>query len=376
MVIGMNETARKQAATICLLSLAAVSLYLCYLIAKPFLGPIAIAVMLAIAFVPLHSRTQRFVQSGSAAAALSTTLVLLIVTIPIVLLGISVSGELRGLVQSLREQCGTQGVLNPYLAHWGESLMKRLGNYLNLSQLDPYAVLLRWAEQASRSLLSVGAAVVSNFVSFVMDSVVVFFSLFFFFREGRSIRQGLSEILPLNSDQTQRLFTGIGDTLIANLYGGIAVGAAQGILAGVSFWFLGLSAPILWALVTALASLVPIFGSALVWGPASIVLLLGGHWVKALILFMWGAAVVGQVDTIVRPYVVGAHVKVHTLLVFFALLGGVKLFGIIGIFVGPVILSITLVVLDMLRSVNFSWQPSPQSPQRPLSDDKLNKIVI
>jgi len=366
----MNETARKQAAAICLLSLAAVSLYLCYLIARPFLGPIVIALMLAIVFYPLHSRALRFVHNPSGAAALSTTLVLLIVTIPIVLLGISVSGELRGVVQSLREQSGSQGSLSPFLSHLSESLMKHLGNYVNLSQLDPHAVLLRWAEQASRSLFSVGATVVTNLVSFVMDSVVAFFSLFFFFREGKSIRQGLSEILPLSTDQTERLLMGISDTLIANLYGGIAVGAAQGILAGVSFWFLGLSAPILWALVTALASLVPIFGSALVWGPASIWLLLSGHWVKSLILFAWGAAVVGQIDVIVRPYVVSAHVKVHTLLVFFALLGGVKLFGIIGIFVGPVILSITLVVLDMLRSTNFSWQPNPENPQRALPGDK------
>jgi predicted PurR-regulated permease PerM len=139
----MNETARKQAAIICLLGLAAVSLYLCYLIARPFLGPIVIALMLAIVFYPLHSRTLPFVQSPSAAAALSTTIVLVIVTIPVLLLGISVGGELRGVVQSLREQTGSQGSLSPFLSHLGDSLMKRLGNYVNLSELDPHAILLR-----------------------------------------------------------------------------------------------------------------------------------------------------------------------------------------------------------------------------------------
>ena len=232
-------------------------------------------------------------------------------------------------------------------------LLKRLGNYVNLSQFDPHAALLRWAEQASRYLLSLGAAAVTNLLSFVLDTVVVFFSLFFFFREGKSIRQGLSAMLPLYPDQTEKLFAGISETMIANLYGGLAVGAAQGILTGLSFWVLGLAAPILWALVTGLASLVPVVGSALVWGPASILLILSGHWVKALILLIWGAAVVGQVDVVVRPYVVSTRVKVHTLLVFFALLGGVEAFGIIGIFVGPVILSVTLAVLAMLRSTRF-----------------------
>jgi predicted PurR-regulated permease PerM len=367
---GMNETVRKQAAVVCLLGVAAIALYLCYLIAKPFLGPLVIAVMLAIVFHPFHARIQLFLRNPNAAAAVSTILVLLVVTIPVVVLGIPVRGELSAVVQSLNQQSGFQGGLSPYLARLGESLLKRLGDYANLSQLDPQAALLRGAEQASRYLLSISAAIVTNLFSFMLDSVVVFFSLFFFFREGNSIRQGLCAMLPLDVIQTERLLAGISETMIANLYGGLAVGAAQGLLTGLAFWVVGLSAPILWALVTALASLVPVVGSALVWGPATILLFLGGHWVKALVLLGWGAAVVGQVDVVVRPYIVGSHIKVHTLLVFFALLGGVEAFGIVGIFIGPVVLSVTMAVLDMLRTTNFSWQSTRQSTQSGLMNDK------
>jgi predicted PurR-regulated permease PerM len=368
----MSETTRKRAAIVCLAGLAMVAVYLCYLIAKPFLGPVLIAVMLAIVFYPLHTKLQGFFHRPSMAAAISTIIVLVIVTIPVVLLGIFVSGELRALVQTLREQSWLQGGMSLYLAKLGESLLRRLANFVDLSQLDPHAALLRWAEQASRYLFSISAAVVANLSSFVLDTVVVFFSLFFFFREGKNIRQGLSAMLPLYPDQTERLFTGISETMIANLYGGLAVGAAQGILTGLSFWVLGLPAPILWTLVTGLASLVPVVGSALVWGPASILLFLSGHWVKAIILLIWGAAVVGQVDVVVRPYVVSARVKVHTLLVFFALLGGVEAFGIIGIFVGPVILSVTLAVLDMLKTTNFSWQADAESAQHASLNGKPN----
>ena len=367
---SMNHTMRNRAAVICLLGLAAIAFYLCYIIAKPFLGPVMIAVMLAIVFYPLHARTHILFKKPSVAAAVSTTFVLLIVTIPIVLLGISVSSELRTVVQSLRDQTGSQGGLSPYLAHLGESLVKRLSAYVDLSQINLHVTLLRWAEQASRPLLSIGAAAATNLLSFVLDTVVVFFSLFFFFREGKTICHGLSAMLPLNPDQTERLFTGISETMIANLYGGLAVGAAQGILTGLSFWILGLSAPILWALVTGLASLVPVVGSALVWGPASILLILNGHWMKALILLIWGAAVVGQVDVVVRPYVVSTRVKVHTLLIFFALLGGVEAFGIVGIFVGPVILSLTLAVLDMLKTIDFSSWTASESGQGASLNDK------
>jgi predicted PurR-regulated permease PerM len=110
-----------------------------------------------------------------------------------------------------------------------------------------------------------------------------------------------------------------------------------------------------------------------VWGPASILLFLGGHWLKGLMLLAWGGAVVGQVDVIVRPFVVSAGVKAHTLLVFFALFGGVKAFGIIGIIVGPLILSIALAALAMLTSTKFSWQSEPGSAQGASFNEKRTK---
>jgi predicted PurR-regulated permease PerM len=361
MATGINETVRKQAAVSCLLGLAAITGYLCYLIARPFLAPLVIAVMLAIVFHPLHLKIRTFLRNPNAAATISTTLVLVVVAIPLVVLGISLSGELSAVIQSLRDRSASQGGLSPYLTYLGDELLKRLGNFVNLSQLDPQEALLRGAEQISRYLLSAGAAAVSNLLSFVLDTVVVFFSLFFFFREGENILQGFGAMLPLSSDQTGKLFADIGKTMTANLYGGLAVAAAQGILTGFAFGILGVSAPILWALVTALASLVPVFGSALVWGPVSILLFISGHWIKAIILLAWGAGVVGQVDAVVRPYVIGAQVKVHTLLVFFSLLGGVEAFGIVGIFIGPVILSVTMAILDMLRKTDFSWKSTPRS---------------
>ncbi len=356
-----NETVRRQAAIVFLLALAAITLYLCYLIARPFLVPLVIAVMLAIVFHPVHLKIRTLLGNRNASAAISTALVLIVVAIPLVILGISVSGELSAVLQSLRERSGSQGGLSPYLAYLSRNVLKWFGNYVNLSALNPEEAVLRGAEQISRYLLSVGAAAVSNALSFLLDLVVVFFSLFFFFREGESILQGLGALLPLSPDRTKNLFQRIGETTTANLYGGLAVAAAQGSLTGLAFGVLGLPAPVLWALVTALASLVPLFGSALVWGPAALLLFIHGHWIKAVILLAWGAGVVGQVDALVRPYIVGAHVKVHTLLVFFSLLGGVEAFGIVGIFIGPVILSVTMAVLDMIRNTDFSWKSNPQS---------------
>lgn len=170
----------------------------------------------------------------------------------------------------------------------------------------------------------------------------------------------MGELLPLSPNQVERLFATINNTVIANVCGGLAVAAAQGLLTGLAFWALSAPSPIMWGLLTAVASLVPVVGSAIVWAPACIVLLFGGHWGKALLLLGWGAAVVGQVDVLVRPYVISKQVKIHTLLLFFALLGGVKAFGIMGLFIGPIVISITTAVFGMLGEINSSSQLGQQ----------------
>jgi predicted PurR-regulated permease PerM len=341
---------RKRATTaIFLLVLAAIALYVCYLITRPFLSPIFLALTLAIVFHPVHIRIQASLRNRSTAALLSTILLLFAFLVPIIGLGIVVSRETTNLYQLLNERSAEQGGWNPYVMHALQRVLSWAGRYIDLSLFDFRGSMLRWLAQISHYLFSWGARIVSNFVTFVADAVIAFFTLFFFLREGDEIKQHLAGVLPLSRAQAERLFTGISNSIVANVYGVMAVGASQGVLAGLAFWGLGVPSPVLWGLVTALFSLLPIIGSAAVWGPAAIVLAVSGHWVKALILLGWGAGVVAQADNVVRPYVISERANLSTLAVFFALLGGVKAFGVIGVFVGPVALSFTLVVLEMLR---------------------------
>lgn len=344
---------RKQATTwVFLLALAAVALYFCYIIAKPFLSPIFLAVMIAIVFHPVHARVQARIRGRNTAALVSTLLVLFMLVIPAVGLGVVVSREVTGLYQLLSQRSAAEGGWNPYVMHGMERLLSWAGRYIDLSTFDLRGTILRWLEGISKFLLSWGARAVGNVLSFLGDAVVSFFTLFFLFREGGSMRERVAELLPLNRGQLERLFTGISNSIVANVYGCLAVGVAQGSLASLGFWVLGLPSPVLWGMVTALFSLIPLIGSAAVWGPAVIVLMVGGHLWKGLILLAWGVAVVGQVDSLVRPYVISERANLHTLLVFFALLGGVQAFGVMGLFVGPVVLSVALVVLEMLREMN------------------------
>jgi predicted PurR-regulated permease PerM len=346
---------RGQLTTTFLLALAAIALYFCYLIARPFLNPVFLAVMIAIVFHPVHLRIQARFPSRNTAALISIFLVLLLVVVPAVGLGVVVSQEIRGLYVLLNERSAEQGGWNPYVMHAMEHLLSWAGKYIDLSSLDLRGAVLRWLEQISRTLLSWGAQAVSNTISFLVEAVVAFFTLFFLFREGGSMKERALAIIPLRSGQVERLFTGVSDSIVANVYGCLAVGAAQGTVLSLAFWVLGLPSPILWGVVTGLFSLIPIIGSGAVWLPAAIILAASGHWWKGLMLLVWGAAIVGQIDSLIRPYIISGRVKLHTLLVFFALMGGVKAFGVMGLFIGPVVLSVTLVLLEMLQESNLDY---------------------
>jgi predicted PurR-regulated permease PerM len=139
------------------------------------------------------------------------------------------------------------------------------------------------------------------------------------------------------------------------------VGIAQGLLTGVACAILGVGSPILLGVATAILSLVPIAGSATVWGPAAVILMINGHWIKGLVLIGWGVGVVSTVDNIIRPYFLKRGLRVHTLALLFALLGGVQAFGFVGLFLGPVVVSGGVVLLELLQEESGQIKQTQQS---------------
>jgi len=339
--------------TVFLLVLAAVALYFCYVIARPFLTPIFLALMIAIVFHPIHVRIESRIRRRNLAGLTSTLLVLIAFVLPTVILGVLAAREAHALYIVLSQRSAEQGGWNPYAMHFVDRFSGWAGHSVDLSKVDIRGALVRSLEQVSHSLFSLGTHFLSNIVSFFVEAIIVFFTLFFLFREGESLKLQLASFLPLRSDQFERLFTGISNSIVANVYGCLAVGATQGILMSLGFWALGLPSPVLWGLVTALCSLLPIVGSFVVWGPTTMYLFISGHWVKGLILLFWSAAVVSQVDHLLRTWIISQRANMHPLLMFFALLGGVKAFGALGLFIGPVVVSVTLVALQMLRESNL-----------------------
>jgi predicted PurR-regulated permease PerM len=352
-----RNAASSQRITMAFLAIAAAAaLYVCYLIAKPFVDPILFAAVLAIVFFPLHDRIWHRIRGPNLAALLSTVAVVLIVVIPLVGLGSAVTREVRAAFSSLSAKSAEGGGWEPYAAQKIEKPMQAVGRYVDLSTFDPLTEIRSRLEQLSSWMVRSAGRVVRNLGTFFFDAGVSFFTLFFLFREGRRIRLTMAAALPLDAPRVEGLFNRISETIIANVYGVLAVAIVQGFLLGAALWALGIRSPVLLGMITAVCSLVPVVGTALVWLPAALILLASGHWVKCLILLAWGGGVVSLVDHALRIYVIGGRVKMNTLFVFFALVGGIKAFGILGIFLGPLVLSITFALLGMLREESRAWQ--------------------
>jgi predicted PurR-regulated permease PerM len=362
----MNQ--RSRATIIFLVALSAVTLWFCYLIAKPFLKPVFFAVVLAIVFHPLHAGLHKHIRSANAAALLSTLCALLTIIIPAILLSAALRSELTAVYQSLSAGEAQDGGLITRALQLVEQARMWLGKYIDLSQVDLRAELSDRLKQFSSFLLSHLAGFAGDVTSFVVAAGISFFTLFYLFRDGRAFLRRLSVIIPLSPAQLEKLGAGVSGTIASSMYGGLAVAIAQGTLLGLAFWVLGLPSPVLWGMMTALFSFMPLVGTAMVWLPAAIILVLIGHPVKGLILLAWGAGVVSTVDNIIRPLVISEHMRFHPLYVFFALLGGVQAFGVIGLFVGPAVLALATSLFSLVREEAHAQIDRPDLSSRIASE--------
>ena len=160
----------------------------------------------------------------------------------------------------------------------------------------------------------------------------------------------MRSLSPLSQAEMDRLFNQITDTIHATIYGTVVVACVQGTLGGLMFWWLGLPTPLLWGLVMGLLAIVPVLGAFVVWIPAAIFLALEGSWEKALILILWGGLVVSSIDNLLYPMLVGNRLKLHTVPAFISLVGGLTLFGPAGIILGPMAVTITMMLLEIWRT--------------------------
>jgi predicted PurR-regulated permease PerM len=321
----------------------AAALYLCWLMLQPFVNVLLWASVLAVVFYPMHRRIRARLQSATAAAAVSTLLVLVLILVPLTLLTIAVVHELSGAAAKLQGDTPLLG--------W---LLDRVGQYVDVDREAARKFVAERMQLWGAMLASSTLVVVGGVVGAVVQTALVVFSMFYLFRDGERLRHALYDMLPLQRIQEQEITLRTRDVVAATIYGVLVISAIQGTLGTMIFWFLGLPSPLLWGVVMFFLSMIPMAGSFLVWVPAALYLALTGEYTKAAILVGWGILVIGSIDNFLSPKLVGHRTRLHELLIFFAVLGGLEVFGVLGLVLGPVVVAIALALIEMVRQAHQS----------------------
>lgn len=332
---------RSHVHVLALMAATILGLYICYLMALPFVPALTWAVALAVMFMPFHQWVEATVKQPNVAASTSVLVIGLIVVVPATFLGQRLMTEAVMGAETIRTRVESgewERVVDAYPRV--APIVQRLEQ-----QIDVPGTISRIAA----SLTNIIASFVAGSVIHAIGVVLTFYLLFYFLRDRRAVLSSLRSLSPLSETDMDRVFGRVGDTVHATIYGTLTVAVVQGTLGGLMFWWLGLPAPVLWGLVMGLLAVVPVLGAFIVWIPAALWLALDGSWGKALILTLWGGVIVGGIDNVLYPMLVGNRLKLHTIPAFMAIVGGVMVFGTSGLILGPVTLTVTVLLLEIWR---------------------------
>ena len=312
--------------------------YLLYLVVDPFLVPLGWACVLAVLLGPVQMRLMQRTTRGRA-AALTTLAAALLLIVPATLLSNAFAHEMVDLAQGLQASLA-QGNTASWQQAW-DSLVQRVPY---LSRIDVGSVAEDLLRRAASFLMAQSGAIVTNIAVFFVDLVLALFATFFLLRDSVAIMHAVRRLLPMDEAAREVFIARTADLISAGVTSSVIVASLQGLLGGILFAVLGLSAPVFWGVVMALACLLP-FGSGVVWLPAALFLMATGSMTKGLVLIALGAGVVSSVDNIVRPLLLSGRVQMNGLVIFVSLLGGLNVFGLLGIVLGPIVVVTALALV-------------------------------
>lgn len=344
----------------------------------PFHGAVFWALVLAILFAPLHRRLRKRMPNKNNLAALCTLLAcLLIVIFPVIFVGISLVQEataIYGNAKSGQLNFGSyfQQVVSA-LPPWLSNLLDRFG-LLSLGDLQ--AKFSTVAVQASQLVATKAIDIGQNTLQFVVAFGIMLYLLFFFLRDGWSLAKRIGHATPLSDTYKLQLAEKFTTVIRATVKGNIVVAAAQGALGGFIFWALGIQGPMLWGVLMAFLSLLPAVGASLIWAPVAIYFFATGSTWQAVVLTTFGICVIGLVDNILRPILVGKDTKMPDYIVLISTLGGMSLFGLTGFVIGPVIAALFIACWDLFAPaphITVSATPATTPAEESMASEDNSK---
>ncbi len=316
--------------------------YLMFRIFQPFLEPLAWAAVFGVIFYALHKRFERKWGNTQSAAAI-TLGVTLILIVPVLLLTALFVRE--GIAAAQNIQTAMAGGGYTWLARdWA-----RLSSHIAAGgiTIDLPGLVRQGASRAGEYMATELGAVIRNIVVFLFELFVMLFALFYVLRDGDSMLTRLRHFLPFEENMTERMLAEARDLIFASVTTSLVIAAVQGILCGGAFAIVGLGSAVFWGVVMGFLSLLPVVGAWPVWIPGAIYLFSTGHWARAIFLIAICGALGGSIDNILRPVLLGGRASLNGLLVFISVLGGIAVFGVLGVVLGPIVVATAVGILDV-----------------------------
>jgi len=373
-----RDTANKSALLLLVILISAIFLSMI----RTFLMAIFLAGIFSALAHPLYKRFERWYGGRRALASLSTLfLIIIIVIVPL--------GTLMGVVtgQALKVGQAVTPWVQEQIAQPGE-FHKLLNSLPFYDEIAPYSKII-WRKvgeligSISQFLISSLSTATMGAVNLLFMTFAMLYTMFFFLMDGDKLLYKILYYLPLKDQDELRILDRFTSVTRATLKGTAVIGILQGGLAGIAFWIVGIPSAVFWGTIMAVLSIIPGIGTALVWGPAVIILAAGGNFTKAGGLGIFCAIIVGSIDNLLRPILVGKDTQMHELMIFFGTLGGIIMFGVMGMIIGPIVAALFITIWeiygvafkDILPQVG-SVRPGLPSETIPASEDHTDNAGI
>lgn len=345
---------RHQLFALVFFALLIVLLYQIGLMFQPFLFPALWAALLAHGLFPLHRRLTGVWRGNAALSAAALTVGTLIVGIlPLVVLGAMLIREAAAAELAVRAWIAGGGLQHlpdqlaaiPLVGGW----LRSMAASTSLKTLSAEQSVVAGAKMLSQFLIGQMGDLLKNTFLLLADFFIMLLALYFLLKDGRSWLAALRELVPMDDSHKAKILARLDQTIRAVVKGVLVTAIVQGLLAGLAYLVLGVPFPIVLTLLTVILAPLPFGGTALVWGPVVLYLFWAGSAAKALIMLVWGAGIVSTIDQVLRPWLIGQDVQIPVLFLVLSVLGGLALYGILGLFIGPILVSLLITAIQIYR---------------------------
>jgi predicted PurR-regulated permease PerM len=333
------------------LVIAAAVIYLFYKLLAPFFVPLMWATVFSILFRSLYKKILLKVKRPGLAALLVCLMVTVLIIGPVAFVSVALFDQAATAVERINEmrESGDIDQVWSKVAPWWSDLVNRFSPYINLEKLDIRSIFEGAVNWLGGFFVDQGTWLLTNITKAIFYFVLMLFTLYYFFKEGSKIVDRIRLIMPIDPARTDSMLNELRSVINSTMISGVVIALIQGFLGGLIFWIVGIESALFWGAVMALLSVIPLLGAFIIYLPAGALLMITGEPIRGIIVIVFGSVIVSQIDNFLRPYLVAGGTRMHPLMLFLSMTGGIVVFGLVGVVAGPLIAAAFVTVLEVFE---------------------------